>query len=452
MKKVLIVDDDKGIRFALAEILKKNDFMPVEAQNGLQALEIVRKEQFDLMLLDVVMPEMDGIQTLREIKKLNSDVPVIVLTGHADIPTAVEAIKLGAYDFLTKPPQLNRLILAIQRATEVSELQKSVRQLDASMETSLEWTFGKSTVMKSIIKQIRQVAWTDFSVIIQGETGTGKSVVAQAIHNLSKRAEQPFQIVDVGVIPETLMESELFGHDKGAFTSADKKKKGFFESANGGTIFIDELENMPQSMQAKLLRAVEEKVIYSLGSTKPVDIDVRIIAATNTDIKESVRERKFREDLFYRLSEFIIILPPLKERTEDIPVLANKFLAEASIELSKQMREMDEAALVMLKQYPWPGNVRELKNVVRRAVLLSDNGIVSPEHLEFLIQDRWAEKDSLPFLPLKEVSALAAKDAERQAIKRALSATKGNKTKAATMLEVDYKTLLTKIKEYNIIS
>jgi DNA-binding NtrC family response regulator len=379
-------------------------------------------------------------------------VPVVVLTGHADIPTAVEAIKLGAYDFLTKPPQLNRLILAIQRATEVSELQKSVKQLDASVETSLEWVFGKSTAIKKIIKQIRQVAWTDFSVIIQGETGTGKSVVAQSIHNLSKRAEQPFQIVDVGVIPETLIESELFGHEKGAFTSADKKKKGFFESANSGTIFIDELENMPQNMQAKLLRAVEEKKIYSLGSTKPLDIDVRIIAATNTDIKESVRVRKFREDLFYRLGEFMIVLPPLKERTEDIPVLANKFLAEASIELSKQMREMDDAALDTLKRYPWPGNVRELKNVVRRAVLLSDNGAVSPEHLEFLIQDRWEEKDALPFLPLKEVSALAAKDAEKQAIKRALSATKGNKTKAATMLEVDYKTLLTKIKEYNIIS
>jgi DNA-binding NtrC family response regulator len=452
MKKVLIVDDDKGIRYALSEVLKKNDFVPAEAQNGLEAINILRKEQFDLMLLDVIMPEMDGIQTLREVKKFNPDLPVVVLTGHADIPTAVEAIKLGAYDFLTKPPQLNRLILAIQRATEVSELQKSVKQLDASVETSLEWVFGKSSAIKKIIKQIRQVAWTDFSVIIQGETGTGKSVVAQSIHNLSKRAEQPFQIVDVGVIPETLIESELFGHEKGAFTSADKKKKGFFESANRGTIFIDELENMPQNMQAKLLRVVEEKKIYSLGSTKPVEIDVRIIAATNTDIKESVRVKKFREDLFYRLSEFMIVLPPLKERVEDIPILANKFLAEASIELSKQMREMDDAALDTLKRYPWPGNVRELKNVIRRAVLLSDKGGVSPEHLEFLIQDRWAEKDALPFLPLKEVSALAAKDAEKQAIKRALSATKGNKTKAATMLEVDYKTLLTKIKEYNIIS
>ena len=319
-----------------------------------------------------------------------------------------------------------------------------------SMETSLEWVFGKSASIKNIIKQIRQVAWTDFSVIIQGETGTGKSVAAQSIHNLSKRAEQPFQIVDAGVIPETLMESELFGHERGAFTGADKKKRGFFESANRGTIFIDELENMPQNMQAKLLRAVEEKKVYSLGSTKPIDIDVRIITATNADIKESVRQKRFREDLYYRLSEFIIILPPLKERVEDIPFLVNKFLAEASIELGKQTREMDEAALEILKRYHWPGNVRELKNVVRRAVLLSNDGAIGPEHLEFLVHDGRGDKDALPFLPLKEVSSMAAKDAEKQAIGRALDLTKGNKTKAATMLDVDYKTLLTKIKEYNI--
>jgi len=450
MRRVLIVDDDERIRHTLSEVLKKSDFAPSEAQNGLQALEILKRERFDLILLDVIMPEMNGIETLREMRKTDSDAPVIVLTGHADIATAVEAIKLGAYDFLTKPPQLSKLILTIRRATEVSELQKSVKQLNTSMETSLEWVFGKSASIKNIIKQIRQVAWTDFSVIIQGETGTGKSVAAQSIHNLSKRAEQPFQIVDAGVIPETLMESELFGHERGAFTGADRKKRGFFESANRGTIFIDELENMPQNMQAKLLRAVEEKKVYSLGSTKPIDIDVRIITATNADIKESVRQKRFREDLYYRLSEFIIILPPLKERVEDIPFLVNKFLAEASIELGKQTREMDEAALEILKRYHWPGNVRELKNVVRRAVLLSNDGAIGPEHLEFLVHDGRGDKDALPFLPLKEVSSVAAKDAEKQAIGRALDLTKGNKTKAATMLDVDYKTLLTKIKEYNI--
>ena len=302
--------------------------------------------------------------------------------------------------------------------------------------------------MKVVIDQIRQVAWSNFSVIIQGETGTGKSVAAEAIHNLSRRADQSFQVVDVGVIPETLIESELFGHEKGAFTGADRKKQGFFEHANRGTIFIDELENIPLSVQGKLLRAVEEKRIYPLGSAKPTDTDVRLIVATNMDLKKLVREKKFREDLFFRLSEFTITLPPLRERIGDIPFLAVKFLVRASAELNKQMYELDENVVDILMRYPWPGNVRELKNVIRRAALLSDNGIIKAEHLELLIEEKVDAKEELPFLPLKELSAMAAKDVEKQAIKRALAMTNGNKSKAASILEVDYKTLLTKIKEY----
>ncbi|HUI70564.1 MAG TPA: sigma-54 dependent transcriptional regulator [Spirochaetia bacterium] len=308
--------------------------------------------------------------------------------------------------------------------------------------------FGKSAAMKKVIDQIRQVAWSNFSVIIQGETGTGKSVVAEAIHNLSRRADQPFQVVDVGVIPETLIESELFGHEKGAFTGADKKRQGFFEHANSGTIFIDELENIPVSVQGKLLRAVEEKRIYALGSTKPTATDVRLIAATNMDLKRLVREKKFREDLFFRLSEFTITLPPLRERVEDIPFLAIKFLVWASAELNKQMYELDDNVLDILRQYPWPGNVRELKNVIRRAALLSDNGRVKTEHLDFLIEERVDAAEELPLLPLKELAAMAARDVEKRAIMRALAMTNGNKSKAASILKVDYKTLLTKIREY----
>jgi transcriptional regulator with PAS, ATPase and Fis domain len=302
--------------------------------------------------------------------------------------------------------------------------------------------------MKVVIDQIRQVAWSNFSVIVQGETGTGKSVAAEAIHNLSRRADQSFQVVDVGVIPETLIESELFGHEKGAFTGADRKKQGFFEHANRGTIFIDELENIPLSLQGKLLRAVEEKRIYPLGSTKPTDTDVRLIVATNMDLKKLVREKKFREDLFFRLCEFTITLPPLRERVGDIPFLAVKFLVRASAELNKQMYELDENVVDILMRYPWPGNVRELKNVIRRAALLSDNGVIKAEHLELLIEEKVDAKEELPFLPLKELSAMAAKDVEKRAIKRALAMTNGNKSKAASILEVDYKTLLTKIKEY----
>ncbi len=447
MNKVLIVDDERAVRFALAEVLKKSGFLPLEAANGAQAVEMVKQQPPDAVLLDVAMPGLNGIETLEELKKLASDLPVIIITGHGDITTAVQAIKLGAYDFLTKPPQVDRLIVTIRRALETSELQKSVRQLDRSVEASLEWTFGKSPSMVGVIQQIRRVAWSNFSVIIQGETGTGKSVAAQAIHNLSSRSERAFCVVDVGVIPETLIESELFGHEKGAFTGADRKKQGFFETADGGTILIDELENMPLSLQGKLLRAVEEKKIYALGSTKSLDIDVRIIAATNSDLKRLVKEKKFREDLFYRLSEFTINLPPLRERTDDIPFFATKFLIEAATELNKKAGELDRETTDLLVRYPWPGNVRELKNVVRRAALLSENSVVRPEHLEFLVEDKGEEKE-IPLLPLKEIAAMATRDAEKRAIERALVLTKGNKSKAATMLQVDYKTLLTKIKEY----
>lgn len=446
MSRILIVDDERAVRFALSEILKKNGFESLEASSGMEALAMIQENDLGLVLLDIAMPGMDGIETLQELRKVKPEIPVIIVTGHADIPTAVKAIKLGAYDFLAKPPQVDRLIVTIQRALERSELQKLLSQLDRSVEASLEWIFGKSGAMRGVIEQIRQVAWSNFSVIIQGETGTGKSVAAQAIHNLSRRAEQPLQVVDVGVIPETLIESELFGYEKGAFTGADRKKQGFFESAAGGTLFIDELENVPLAVQGKLLRAVEEKKIYPLGSAKPAAIDVRLIGATNVDLKKLVKEKKFREDLFFRLSEFTITLPPLRERLEDIPFLAVKFLVKAAIELNKQMREMDESVLDTLMRYPWPGNVRELKNVIRRAALLSD-GVIKTEHLEFLIDDKADSKD-MPLLPLKELSAMAAKDAEKQAIKRALALTKGNKSKAAAMLEVDYKTLLTKIKEY----
>jgi len=448
MGRILIVDDEHPVRFALSEVLKKNDFATIEAESGTDAIRIIKEDDVDLVLLDLAMPEMDGIETLQELKRIKPNVPVIIVTGRGDIAAAVRATKLGAYDFLSKPPQVDRLIFTIQRALERSELQQLLSQLDRSVGASLEWMFGKSAAMKKVIDQIRQVAWSNFSVIIQGETGTGKSVVAEAIHNLSRRADQPFQVVDVGVIPETLIESELFGHEKGAFTGADKKRQGFFEHANSGTIFIDELENIPVSVQGKLLRAVEEKRIYALGSTKPTATDVRLIAATNMDLKRLVREKKFREDLFFRLSEFTITLPPLRERVEDIPFLAIKFLVWASAELNKQMYELDDNVLDILRQYPWPGNVRELKNVIRRAALLSDNGRVKAEHLDFLIEEKADAAEELPLLPLKELAAMAARDVEKRAIMRALSMTNGNKSKAASILKVDYKTLLTKIREY----
>jgi transcriptional regulator with PAS, ATPase and Fis domain len=304
--------------------------------------------------------------------------------------------------------------------------------------------------MTRIIEQIRQVARTDFSVVLQGETGTGKSLVARTIHDLSERAKKPFVRVDMGVIPETLAESELFGYEKGAFTGAEKKKRGVFETAQGGTIFIDELENMPPYVQSKLLSAVEEKKIYPLGHTTPLPVEIRVIAATNKNIKQSVIEGNFREDLFFRLGEFLITIPPLRDRADDIPFLAERFLREASAELHKNVEALSEETMDLLIRYPWPGNIRELKNVIRRAVLLSEGGIITPEHIEFLIEDESKDQGAKQLMPLKELSAMALMDVEKKAIKQALEHSQGNKTKAASLLQVDYKTLLTKIKQYNI--
>ena len=450
MKKTLIVDDEKTIRALLTEVLQPHGIATVEASDGTEAIHVFKEEHPDVVLLDLKMPNIDGIEAMKQMKTIDPDVPIIIISAYGDIPTAVEAVKKGAYDFITKPLKIEHLLVCLNRALEKLNLSRQVKRLNAAMETSLEWLFGKSKIMKKIIKDMHQVALSDLSVVIQGETGTGKSFIARSIHNLSRRAEGPFITVDLGAIPENLIESELFGYEKGAFTGADRKKDGFFQAANGGTIFLDELENISPHVQAKILRAVEDKKIYPLGSTKPVDIDVRIIAATNKDLKEFVKKGRFREDLFFRLCEFVINLPPLRERIDDIPLLAERFIKEASDELKKEIKGISDEAMRLLIGYPWPGNVRELKNLIRRAVLFSENGIITPESIEFLIEEEDTNRDDIPLLPLKEVTAMVVRDAEIKTITRALKLTKGNKSKAASMLQIDYKTLLTKIKEYGI--
>lgn len=449
IKKILIVDDEKPIRFVLSEYLKRMDFIPLEASNGMKALEIFQRETPSAVILDLNMPGMNGVETMQKLKKIDPDIPVIIVTAFGDIPTAVDAIKLGAYDFLTKPPDFDRLLLTIKKAVERLELERAVKRLDSGVEMSLEWMLGKSEAMKTVIKQVRQVAWSDFSVIIQGETGTGKSFVANIIHNMSKRANGPFIAVDIGAIPETLIESELFGHEKGAFTGADKKKLGFFEAANKGTLLIDELQNMSVYVQSKLLKTVEEKRLFALGTTRPTEIDVRIIGATNTDIKKAVKEGKFREDLFFRLGEFMITIPPLRERVEDILFFAQKFYKDTCEELGKPIKEISDEAIALLKGYSWPGNIRELKNVMRRSVLLCDDNVIKREHIDLFSDTMREDRD---FLSKFKDQGLSLRDAERIAIQHALKLTGGNKTKASVMLQVDYKTLLKKIKEYGLTS
>ncbi|MBF0505546.1 MAG: sigma-54-dependent Fis family transcriptional regulator [Nitrospirae bacterium] len=445
MKTVLTVDDEAIVRFALSEKLKERGYSVKEACNGRDAVAICTSETIDAVLLDLNMPEMGGIETLHELKKLGIDVPVIIVTAYGDIPTAVKAIKLGAYDFIEKPPQVSKLFVTLERAMEKAELEKRVKNLDTTLETSFEWMMGRSTAMKGVIAKVRQVSSSDFSVILQGETGTGKSFLANAIHNLSRRSGKEFIKVDISVIPENLVESELFGYEKGAFTGAYRNKKGYFEVAREGTLFIDELENMSPYMQTKLLSAVEDRKIFPLGGTKPVDIDVRLIFAASKDLKKSVSKKEFRKDLFYRLGEFIIDIPPLRERVEDIPLFARKFLIDAATEMNKQIKEFEDA-IACLTEYHWPGNLRELKNVIRRAVLLSEDGVMKPSNVRFLLKEGEDNTENASLFPLREaVSAI-----EKKAIKEALHINRSNKSKAAALLQIDYKTLLTKIKDYNI--
>ncbi|MBI3599114.1 MAG: sigma-54-dependent Fis family transcriptional regulator [Nitrospinae bacterium] len=448
-KKILIVDDDKATLLALTIFLDDNGFSSTGAYTGRDAIEFFKRGVFDAVLLDLKMPDMDGINIMYELKKVSHDVPIIILTGHADIQIAVQSIKLGAYDFIKKPPDFNNLAITLKRGIERTELERAVRRLNTAVGIHLEGLLGSGNAIKKVIEQIHQVAESNFSVIVQGETGAGKSIVARAIHNISKRAAAPFITVDIGTIPETLIESEIFGHEKGAFTGAEKSKKGFFEISHGGTILLDELENISPYIQTKLLRLVEEKKVYPLGSTKSIEVDVRIIAATNRDINQDVKEKKFREDLFYRLGEFIITIPPLRERIGDIPFFAHKFLGEAAEELKKDY-ELTEDAEAFLKRHHWPGNIRELKNVIRRSALVSTRGVIRRENLELLIADKDKDAGGLSMIPLKEVAAIATRSAEEKAIRHAMELTKGNKTKAAAILQIDYKTLLKKIKDYGI--
>lgn len=450
MNKVLVVDDNDLVRYSICINLEAHGFSPINASSGREAIRILRKEKPVSVILDLKMPEMDGLETLKNLKKIDADVPVIINTGHGDIATAVEAIKLGAYDFIVKPPDFERLALTLKRASENFALNKKVKVLNKDVEKSLGYLCGKSEVMKQVIHQIHRISHSSFSLIIQGETGTGKSFISHVIHNLSKRAGGPFVSIDIGAIPETLVESELFGHEKGAFTGAEKKKKGYFEMADGGTLLIDELQNLSPYVQIKLLKAVEDKSITPLGSTSPVKTDVRIIGATNADILESVREKKsFREDLFYRLSEAVIILPPLRKRTEDIPFLAEKFFRDASEDLHKPVHTISENAYKLLIDYPWPGNIRELKNVIRRAVLFTGEETIKPEHLEFFkdAETTPAHKD----IPMSvKPSSMNLMVMEKETIKQALNIANGNKKQAASMLHIGYTTLFRKIKQYSL--
>ncbi len=382
MPKILVIDDESSIRNTLQDILEYEKYEVVLAEDGQEALEQMQNGPFDVILCDVKMPKMDGIELLEKIREQDDDVAIVMISGHGTIDTAVEAIKKGAYDFISKPLDLNRLLITIRNAMDKTLLTTETKVLKRKVSKTYDM-IGESDAIKRIRQMIERVADTDARIFITGENGTGKELVARWLHELSKRNKGPFIEVNCAAIPSELIESELFGHEKGSFTSAIKQKKGNFELANGGTIFLDEIGDMSLAAQAKVLRTLQENKITRVGGEKEISVDVRVVAATNKDIQKEIREGRFREDLYHRLSVILIHVPTLNERTEDIPLLAQHFLNDILNEQSMPPKAFTDDAFDELKKIKWTGNIRELRNVVERLAILCDKEISGEDVIQF---------------------------------------------------------------------
>src|SRR4030043_34769 len=437
--KILVVDDEAPVREILKKGLSQMGGFSVEvARNGLEAIEKIENDVFDLVLTDMKMPEMDGLELLKTIKGTWPDTMVILITAYGSIETAVEAMKMGANDYITKPIDLNELFIHISKAQKESLLLRENRLLRMEVAKKFEFNniIGKSKKMQEVFSLIEKVAQGSSTVMIYGGSGTGKELVAKAIHYNSPRADRPFIPFNCGAIPETLVESELFGHTKGAFTGAIQAKKGLFEEANGGTLFLDEISTILPSVQVKLLRVLQEKEVMKVGSTERIKIDVRMIAATNENLEENMKKGKFREDLFYRLHVFPIFLPDLKDRKEDIPLLAYHFLDLYSKEAKKEVKGISKEAMKLLLEYQWPGNGRELENAIERAVIMTDQDYLAPNDLPQDLTEGFSE---LIKRGVKDRKSLD--DIKSEYIKEILKEVSGNKRIASEILKVNPRTL-----------
>ena len=458
--RILVVDDQEDIRWLFSNLLREAGYAVSTAADGQEALQVAARQRPQLVLMDVRMPGVDGITALGRLKQGDPHLPVIMLTAYGDVPGAVQAMKLGAENYLLKPFNNEGVLLAIRRALERVALSDEVRGLRAQLESAagLAEVMGTSPEIQKVFLQVQQVARTNFTVVLQGETGTGKELVARAIHQQSDRRDRPFLAVDCGAVPETLIESQLFGHERGAFTGADARREGDFELASRGTLFLDEVSNLPMGIQAKLLRVLQERQIRRVGGKEFITVDPRLLAASNVDLRGEVRRGRFRQDLFHRLNEFTIVIPPLRERQQDILVLAKLFLDQARMELKKPIRGISEAAGTLLQGHAWPGNVRELKNVIRRAALLCDHTI-EPEHLAVLRETACPPGSVPPLeeslqhgLSFKQITRQAVAGVERQVVAQALLLTRANRREAARLLGIDEKTLRSKIRDLGIRS
>jgi two-component system response regulator AtoC len=453
-KRLLIVDDEANMRHMLTALLQKSGYLVDEASDGAEALQMVNQIRYDFILCDLKMPKMDGMAFLKSARNQLSATTVIIMSAYGTIDTALEAMKLGAYDYISKPFKTDEVLLSLKKAEERESLKREnlllreqIRKIQAPH--TFGNMIGKSHAMQSVFRLAQKAAQYDTTILITGESGTGKELVARGIHFSGNREKKPLITVNCGGIPENLLESELFGYKKGAFTGAIKDKNGLFAEADGGTIFLDEIGELPPSLQVKILRVLQENEIRPIGDSKTKIIDVRVIAATSKKLEDEVEKGVFREDLFYRLNVLKITIPPLKERSEDIPILTQHFIDKLNIRMGKAVAGITPAALSVLLKYHWPGNVRELENVIERAVVLAEDSILKTENFSIglsLAPDAEKQNGIFEGFSIKA----AQKNLEKKLIAEALHETGGNRTKAARLLGISHPSLLSKMKTYNI--
>ena len=453
-KRLLIIDDEANMRHMLSTVLKKADYQVKTAADGAEGLEMIQQSPYDFILCDIKMPNMGGMEFLKLSRDRIGAATVIMMSAYGSIDTAIEAMKSGAYDYISKPFKTDEVYLTLKKAEERESLKAENRSLKERIQKiEGDYNFGKmvakSKAMQSVFQLSNKAAQYKITVLILGDSGTGKELIAQGIHYGGMRAAGPLVSVNCGGIPESLLESELFGYKKGAFTGADRDKKGLFQEAERGTIFLDEIGELPLSLQVKLLRVLQENEVRPVGDSKSLQIDVRFIAATSKKLEEEVKKGSFREDLYYRLNVMTVKIPPLRERTEDIPLLCKHFIGRFNEILAKDISGLAPDAMSRLLEYHWPGNVRQLENVIERAMVIADDSLLLPEHFaaELMNADGRIGKDTVfEGLSLKD----AQKVVEKKLISRALAETGGNRTRAAKLLEISHPSLLTKIKAYGI--
>jgi len=453
--RILVADDEQSMREFLDIMLKKEGYNVSLASNGEEVLKLIDKDLFDLILLDIRMPRLDGIGVLKKIKTASPETIVIMITAYASADTAIKAMKEGAYDYITKPFKVDEIKLIIKNALEKKNLQKENLLLKQVVRDRYRFgsIIGQSSKMLALYDLLEKIAPTKTNILITGESGTGKELAAKAVHYNSSRKDKPFVTLNCGAIPESLIESELFGHMKGAFTDAITTKKGLFEMADEGTIFLDEISELPLLMQVKLLRVLQDREFKRVGGTDDIRVDVRIISATNKDLEDGVKEKRFREDLFYRLNVIQIKMPPLRDRKEDIPILAAHFLKKFSEELNKNISKISPEALTMLLNYEYPGNVRELQNIIERAVALGNGNELTPQHLSSYLDEQTQAKRSAIDLDIPPDGIDLEKvieEIERALLLKALDRTKGIKKKAAELLRINFRSMRYRLEKYGL--